>query len=141
MASANVEAHRRAHEAFNRRDWDGMRTLLAEDVSYTDQARGQTLKTSQEFLDWSRAWATAFSDAEIANADYIDGGEWTVAHYMGRGTNDGPLGPMPATGRRASVPMAEICHWREGTIIEGAAFYDQLSMLVQLGHAEAPPSA
>ncbi len=141
MAS-NVQAHREAHNAFNRRDWDATIRLCADTISYTDQARGVTVKSPEEFKDWLSAWAQAFSDGQIANADYIDAGDWTVAHYMGRGTNDGPLGPLPATGRRASVPMCEILHWNEeGKIAEGATFYDQLSILVQLGHAEPPPTA
>ncbi|HWO71200.1 MAG TPA: ester cyclase [Actinomycetota bacterium] len=78
----------------------------------------------------------------IGEADRIDAGEWTVCHFMGRGTNDGPLGPLPANGRPASVPMAEILHWNEGgQITEGATFYDRLSMLIQLGYAEEPPTA
>lgn len=141
MAS-NVDRHRQAHEAFNRRDWEGARRLMADTVSYTDQARGQPLKSPDEIVAWQQAWVTAFSDAEIGDADYIDAGEWTVCHFMGRGTNDGPLGPLPASGRRAAVPMAEILHWNEsGQVTEGATFYDRLSMLIQLGYAQEPPTA
>lgn len=138
MAS-NVERHREAQEAFNRRDWEAMRKLLADTVSFTDQARQQTLKSADEYVAWGKDWVAAFSDGQITDADFIDGGEWTVCHLMGRCTNEGPLGPLPSTGRRASLPMCEIFHWNEeGKVFQGASFYDQLSLLVQLGHAEPP---
>ncbi len=58
---------------------------------------------------------------------------------MGRGTNDGPMGPAPATGRRASVPFVDIQTFdAKGRVIRGETYFDMLSFLVQLGLAQAP---
>jgi len=40
----NTETYRRAHEAFNRRDWAAMTSNFAASSEYVDEARGVTLK-------------------------------------------------------------------------------------------------
>jgi ketosteroid isomerase-like protein len=90
--------------------------------------------------DYSKAWADAFSDASITDTVYHDAGDTVVAEFVGRGTNDGPLGPLPATGRTVALPYCEIYHFdADGKVAGGRAYFDQLGLLVQLGLAEAPP--
>lgn len=46
----NVETYRRAHDAFNRRDWDGVIAAFAPDAQYSDQPRSLVMKSAQEFV-------------------------------------------------------------------------------------------
>jgi len=47
---------------------------------------------------------------------------------------------MPASGRHFSTRGVQILHFdREGGIVAHDNFFDQLSILVQLGFAEPPP--
>ena len=140
MASKNVEAFRAAHENWRRRDFDAAVSEMVENFTYQDHARGLTVETREEFKDWIAARAEAFSDGDITEARYHDAGDTVVAQYIVRGTNDGPLGSLPATGRSWSQPFCEIMNFdSEGQMVSGGVYYDQLSMLVQLGHAEPPP--
>ena len=137
---SNVERHRQAHEAFNRRDWDGLVAMFADAFSYTDQPRGITVKDAQEFVGWLKEWEVAFSDAAVTEPTYYDAGDTSVAVFTGTGTNDGPMGPFPASNQRLSWPLCEIITWNEeGKGVVGQMFYDQMTMLVQAGHMEAPP--
>lgn len=141
MAS-NVDRMRAAHEEFNRRDFDAVVARFADRCTYTDVARDLTLKSPAEFRDWLGEWTSAFSDAAVTDAEYIDGGDWVIARFIGRGTNDGSLGPLPATGHRMSLHFCEVVHFDEsGRIDRAENYYDQMTMLVQLGHAQAPPGA
>ena len=142
MAASNVDAIRAEHEAFNNRDWDSMKGLFADHCVFVD-ARGQSHEGPDAFVeDYSKGWANAFSDGEIAEARYHDAGDTVVAEFVGRGTNDGPLGPLPASGRQASVPYCEIYEFDDdGRITGGRAYFDQLGLMVQLGHAMAPAEA
>jgi hypothetical protein len=80
----------------------------------------------------------AFSDAAVTAADYIDGGHYVVGQFSGTGTNDGPLGPMPATGRRMTASFCEIMRYNaSGQIVSGSLYYDQITILSQLGRMEA----
>lgn len=136
----NIDNHRQAHEAFNRRDWDALATQLAEDIEYVDHPRGATLKSAQQFLDYLKdGWATAFSDAAVTNARYTESNDTSIAQFDGTGTNDGQLGPTPPTGRTMNMPFCEIMTYDSaGRIVRGELYYDQLTMLVQLGHVSAP---
>ncbi|MFN2494401.1 MAG: ester cyclase [Pseudonocardiaceae bacterium] len=138
----NVDKYRAAHEAFNSRDWTAVVQDFAPDAEYTDQARGVTLKGPQEFVDYLQAnWVAAFSDAAVTEVGYLDAGTHVIAQFTGAGTNDGPLGPMPPTGRRMVQPFCEIMRFNSvGQIVSGCLYYDQVTMLIQLGHMESPPA-
>ena len=135
----NVERHRTAHQAFNRREWEKVAGLTAEGCTYTDQPRGVTVKSRQEFVGWLKEWALAFSDAAVTDPTYYDAGDTTIAVFTGAGTNDGSLGSFPASNQRITWPLCEILNWQGGEIVSGELFYDQMTMLVQAGHIQPPP--
>ena len=83
-----------------------------------------------------QGWVSAFSNAQVTGAQYIDGGDTVVAEFTGRGINDGPLGPMPKSGRQLNMAFCEIMRFNpQGQIISGATYYDVMTMMTQLGHA------
>ena len=138
MASS-VEIHRAAHDAFNERDWERMRSLMAETIAYSDRPRGLELGSFDEFLGWLKELTTGMSDARVNDPDYLEAGEYSVGRFNGRGTNDGPMGPAQATtGKRMDMPFCEILRVQNGRVTSGEIFYDQLTMLTQLGLDQAP---
>ena len=129
-------------EAFNRRDLDAQVSGYADTFTMTDHARGITLRSKEEIKSWMQEWIAASSDAKISLVEAIDAGDVVVSVLEIDGTNDGPLGPMPASGRRFSTRGVQILHFdREGRIVAHNNFFDQLSMMVQLGFAEPPPQS
>ena len=142
MASKNVETLRAAHESWNRRDFQGIVRNAAESLVYTDRARSLTLNTRDNFREWTQEWAKAFSDGRITNPECIDAGDIVVAQFTVEGTNDGPFGSLQPTGRRISFPFCEVCHFdKQGRIVSGSCYYDQYTLLIQLGHIQPLPAA
>lgn len=143
MESRNVQAHRAGHEAFNRRDFGAMVKEYADSISWTDQARGITFRTPQEFRDdFLKGWVQASSDCQVADARYTDAGDMVVARFTARGTNDGPLGPFPATGKTWVLPLCEMWHFdADGRVVGGEIYYDQASLLTQLELLPEPSQA
>jgi len=136
-ASKNVEALRAAHKSWNRRDFQGVVANAADGLAYTDNARGLKLNSRTAFREWTEAWAKAFSDAKITNPTYIDAGDVVIAQFTAVGTNDGAFGSMKPTGRRMDLPFCEICHFdKQGRIVSGGCYYDQHTLLIQLGHVQ-----
>ena len=139
--TGHVDKHRAAHAAFNNRDLHEAVRNFRTDTQYTDHARGLTTKGPAEFIDWLQDWVNAFSDAAVSEPHYIDGGDYTVAMFQGRGSNDGPMGNLPATGHRLDLGFCEVLHYDAGgRIASGEMYYDSMTMLVQLGHMN-PPAA
>jgi steroid delta-isomerase-like uncharacterized protein len=141
MAPKNVQTIKAVHDAFNDRDWDAIRRMIADECVFID-GRGTSHKGPDAFaLQYAKPWADAFSDGKITDAKYYDAGNAVATEFTGRGTNDGTLGPLPPTGRRADLPYCEIYEFNaEGKIVSGRAYFDQLTLLIQLGHAQAPPT-
>ncbi|MDQ3642217.1 MAG: ester cyclase [Actinomycetota bacterium] len=136
---SNTDAHRRLHDFFNRRDWDALDKYVREDVTYQDVPRGQRMGSLAAFKEWLGEWATGFSDAQVAEVAYLDGGDFTVARFQGRGTNDGKLGSFEPTDQRMDMAFCEILHWdAEGQVESAEIYYDQMTMLTQLGHVQPP---
>ncbi len=140
MASQNVETFRAAHQAFNRRDFDGVVSKMADDFTYRDQARNVTFTGRDGFKEFMQGWADAFSNATVTHPTYLDAGDTVIARFQARGVNDGALGPLPETGREIDVPFCEFMRFDDsGQIVSGGIYYDQVTLMTQLGHIE--PSA
>jgi predicted ester cyclase len=109
----------------------------AESLVHTDQARALTLNSRDKFREWTEAWARAFSDGRISKPEYIDAGDVVIAQFTVEGTNDGPLGSLPPTWGKMSLPFCEICHFdKQGRIVSGGCYYDQYTLLTQLLHLQ-----
>ena len=143
MPSRNVGTYRAGHEAFNQRDFEAMTKSYADSIAWTDHAQGRTFTTPQEFKDdFLPGWVTASADIEITDPRYIDAGQTVVSTFTVVGTHDGPLGPFPATGKGFALPLCEMWHFdADGRVVGGDLYYDQVSLLTQLGLMPQPPDA
>jgi steroid delta-isomerase-like uncharacterized protein len=143
MASTNVEAHRAGHEAFNRRDFVTMTRDYADSISWTDHAQGRTFMTPREFRDdFLAGWVRSSSDIRITDPHYLDAGQAVICTFTVAGTHDGPLGPFPATGREFALALCELWRFDQGgRVVGGDLYYDQVSLLTQLGLMPQPSSA
>ena len=135
MLSSNVETYRAGHEAFNQRDFEAMTSCYADSIAWTDHSQGRTFSTPREFKDdFLAGWVASSSDIRITGPRYIDAGLTALCTFTVRGTHDGPLGPFPATGKKFALPLCEMWHFDSGgRVVGGDLYYDQVSLLTQLG--------
>jgi len=143
MTSRNADTYRVGHQAFNQRDFAAMTSMYADEISWTDHAQGRTFRTPREFKDdFLAGWVRASSDIRITDPRYTDAGQTVVAQFTAVGTQDGPLGPVPATGEQFALALCEMWHFNpSGRVVGGDLYYDQLSLLVQLGVMPQPAAA
>lgn len=142
MTTKNVQTALAQVDAFNERDLDAQVSSYADRFTMTDHARGTTLKSRDEVKSWMEEWISASSDGKVSVVEVIDAGDVVVSILEMEGTNDGPMGPMPASGRSFSTRGVQILHFdEEGRIVAHDNFFDQLSILTQLGFAEPPPQS
>jgi hypothetical protein len=143
MAPSNAEIYRAGHEAFNQRDFQAMTRHHADTITWTDRARGLTFRTPQEFRDeFLTGWVQASSDIRITDPRYLDAGPTMVCTFTVVGTHDGPLGSFPATGKPFALPLCELWHFdSSGRVVGGDLYYDQVSLLMQVGLMPQPSGA
>lgn len=133
----NVTLHREALEAFNTHDPDQVMPYFADEVVSTDHPQQQTMKSREAIRAWNQAWLDAYPDGEIEVIDCLPAGEWTVARFVGRGTNTGPLARFEPTNRRTELEFCDLARWDDGKIVEEHIYYDMYGLLSELGHV--PP--
>jgi len=143
MASTNVETYRAGHAAFNQRDFEAMVKDYADSINWTDRARGLTFRTPVEFkTEFLPGWVEASSDIRITEPRYIDAGQTVLSTFTVVGTHDGQLGPFPATRKEFALPLCEMWHFDStGRVVGGDLYYDQVSLLMQLGLMPQPAAA
>jgi steroid delta-isomerase-like uncharacterized protein len=135
MEPRNVEIYRAGHEAFNRRDFPAMTRQYADTITWTDHSQDRTFTTVKDFTeDFLAGWVGTSPDMRITNPSYIDAGQTVVCTFTVVGTHLGPLGPFAATGEKFALPLCEMWHFDStGRVVGGDLYYDQVSLLRQLG--------
>ena len=112
-----------------------MTKQYADSIAWTDHSQGRTFRTPQEFTDdFLPGWIRASSDIRITGPRYFDAGQTVACTFTVAGTHDGPLGPLPGTGKEFALPLCEMWHFdSSGRVVGGDLYYDQVSLLTQLG--------
>jgi predicted ester cyclase len=80
----------------------------------------------------------AFPDLHATVDDVIAEGDKVVQRTTSTGTMKGEFAGMPPSGKSATWQQVHISRFVDGIAVEHWAVIDQLSMLQQLGFAEAP---
>jgi steroid delta-isomerase-like uncharacterized protein len=135
-------AGRSFYEAWEKRDFEALEDCLADGVSFNDASQGQVVKGKSSVKDWYASWATACPDS-VAGATLVAASDDTaVFEGVFAGTNTGAFGPFSATGGSVSLPWVNVLRFdSDGQIIGGSAYYNLLTVMVQLGHMEPPTGA
>ena len=93
MSQENVEVAQRQIEAYNRRDFEGLRAVFDPAVEL-DWSASRGLEAGvyrgvEATLEWIRGYISAFEEVIVEPERFIDVGEWVVVpnvgHFRGRG--------------------------------------------------------
>jgi len=123
----------RYFEAWNARDPDAIAAVLAEDGTYSDPAVPQGLDP-QATAAYAAGLFAAFPDLAFDVDDLTSGDDGRVwARWLMTGTNTGPFSGLPPTGRRVSLPGADLVRVREDRVAEVHGFFDSAGVPRQLG--------
>jgi predicted ester cyclase len=87
-----------------------------------------------------RAWE-AFPDYHEELHEIIAEGSFVVARFTISGTQAGPWGVLPPTGRTVSFDEIVILELRDGKVVRQRGIPDNLTALRQLGVLPAPPAS
>jgi predicted ester cyclase len=122
-------------EAMNERDFAALDELIAADVRRHCAATPDIeVRSLDEFKAFLRSDLAAVPDA-VQEVDFmVSSGPFVAARVYYRGTQDGPMGPFPPSGRRLEIPYLVILRVENGKIVEIWVEWDNLNALVQLGH-------
>jgi len=88
------------------------------------------------------AFMDAFPDSHMAVSRMVTVGDevWVTGSFRGTQTGDlvGEQGTIPASSRAIDVPFAEVFTVRDGRISRQETYWDQMTMMAQIGALPAP---
>ena len=139
QAEANKETMRRFVDAMNAQDFDGLDEFVSTDVVRTSPSTPDVVvQNLEQFKAFLRQDLEGVPDAVQEIRMMVAEGDQVAVWANYSGTQTGPMGAFPATGGRVDLDFAGILRFDGGKIAEIHVVWDNLGMLVQLGHLEPP---
>ena len=124
-------------DAFNAGDWQRFKATLASDSVYSELATQRSVRGPDEIAAISQGWRSAFPDAKGTVTNAIGTGDQATIELTWEGTQTGdlvgPMGTIPATGRRVKIPAVQVVRAAGGKLTETRHYFDLMGMLQQLG--------
>ncbi len=135
-----VEAHkatvRRALASLSAGDIDGFVNALAPNYVRHCQAMPpdlQELRGPEAMKAWLLDNQATFPDYYEEVEMLVGEGDFVAWRSIGTGTQLGPMGPFPATGRRMSISIIGMHRFEDGKVAETWTSWDNVAALAQLG--------
>lgn len=137
---ANKELVRQFTEATNAADWEALAEVVAEDFTrHSAATAGPPVTSREEFVRLQESFLVSFPDQRVTLEQLVAEGDWVAARATYRGTQTGPVGEFPATGKAVESPFLALFRNESGKIAELWVEWDNVAMLTQLG-LFPPPS-
>ena len=133
---------RRLGEAMNSRQFELLDDIVAPDFVRHCQATPQAdVRSLQAFKDYLRQDSVVFPDSVQTLKHQVAEGDFVAVWVTCEGTQKGPIGPFPASGRRMQLDFGAFLRVQNGKIAEMWVTWDNMALLAQLGHMPANPGA
>ena len=128
-------------EALNARDLEPWSQKLSDE--YAGEYPGVPVLNKTQSLGYNRRFVIAFPDTHFQVHSVVAQGDQVFIHWTVSGTQTERLATVtgrtiPPTRRRATVSGVLLTQVRDGEIVREHWYWDQLSLLDQLGIMEHP---
>jgi steroid delta-isomerase-like uncharacterized protein len=139
LATAAEFARRHAEDIINGRNLDLVDEVYAQDAVFNDPvAPGGVARGREEIKAFFSAVVQAMPDFHFTIEDTFGTEDRGIWRGTLSATLQGAFGPIPATGKSATVPIAEVFRVTGGQIAEVWVYFDTLSAMQQFGIIPAP---
>src|SRR6202045_4500963 len=121
-----IEIAKSAVTAYNEKDWNKTRDLLAADAVYDEKATNRRLQGAGQIIEAFQGWANAFPDSKATFIREFASGDTAVLELVWKGVHTGPLqtpaGAIPASNKPIEMPACEVFRI-EGEKIKSSSHY------------------
>ena len=131
---AALDTAKRFFDEFANGDLEAADALFADDCQFT-MPNGPLTKA--EHRGMGEAFKAGLPDAHMVVDHAVDGGDEVFLEGRFVGTHEGDLhspdGTIPATGNKLELRFADYFKVHNGKVTEHRTYWDQVSMMSQLG--------
>ena len=134
-AEENVAAVRRLEQAYNARDYDTVRAIVAADFAPHTPGSEMMPPGVEGAIAANEGTFESFPDKRSQIVDIFGEGDRVVSHVHMTGTNQGglPWAGVTANGKAVDTDWIQISRFADGKVVETWAQMDIPKMMVQLG--------
>jgi steroid delta-isomerase-like uncharacterized protein len=145
MAVDKIRQAKEGVEAFSAGDWERFKAPLSSDAVYEEFGTQRRVQGPDAIVELSKGWRKAFPDVKGTITKAIESADTVVLEITWEGTHTGELvgaqGSIPATRKRVRVPAVQVVSFKGDKVAETKHYFDQMTMLAQLGVLPAPVTA
>lgn len=135
MSAENKSLVRAFVDAINAQDWARTLNILAPDFKRHSASGGEPeVRSATDLVAFLQAEFVTFPDARETLLDLIAEGDRVAARHHFLGTQLGPMGLFPPSGKVMSSNYLAIYRIENQRIAEAWVEWDNLAGLKQLGH-------
>ena len=121
---------------------DATAVLALYSPDYTDESVGTGAAALDAVKQNLAVLSKAFPDAKPEVQEILVSGDEAAVYTLINGTNTGPIGPYPATGKAFSkVKSVDILTFKDGKVTKDVSVTDTSILFQQIGWTIAPPPA
>ena len=136
-----LTVRRLVEDGFNKHNFKLLDEIFAVDAISHDPSQPNLGRGPAGARESMQLYTTAFPDSKIVIEREVAEGDYVVQHLRTSGSHTGPLGPIPATGKKTDVTGVIISKLQAGKVVETWSLWDQLSLMQQLGVVPMPETA
>lgn len=122
--------------AYNEKNWDAARALLATDCVYDEVPTQRRPEGPDQILEAWKGWAAAFPDSKGSIDHVVDKDGEVVIEVTWRGTHSGTLAAgrsLAPTGRRIEIRACQVVTVRGERVAGLRHYFDMATLMQQLG--------
>jgi predicted ester cyclase len=135
----NKDIARQMVDAVNNRDYEIMDELFVPNfVRHCQATPDINIQSLEEMKEFLKGDLKVFPDSHIDIEMLIAEGDLVAGLFTFAATQEGTMGPFPATGKKVDLKYLGILRFEDSKIAEMWVEWDNLSMLTQLGHFPPP---
>ena len=126
-------------EIWNEANLTILNEVYTQDLVRHDCGAPEDIVGLENIKSYLQNFFNAFPDLNVTVDETIVAGNKLVQRWTLSGTNTGPMGDMPPTGKNVKVSGVSVVHMVNGKAVEIWDFYNVLNMYQQLGFTLIPP--
>jgi steroid delta-isomerase-like uncharacterized protein len=132
--NANKQLVRDFTEAGNAADWNAFDRLLTDNFTrHSAATAGPDVTSRAGFVELQKSFLATFPDQRVTVRQLVAEGDRVAALATYSGTQTGPMGDFPVTGKAVEVPFLAMFRIESGRIAELWVEWDNVAILTQLG--------
>jgi steroid delta-isomerase-like uncharacterized protein len=126
---------------FNKGDLALIAEVFAPEAVVRNSAFSAEIIGHEAIKNFVESTRVSFPDLNIAVDDSIIQGDKMASLWTLTGTNTGPIGTLPPTGKKVHYTGISVAYVKNGKVVKQIAVNNMLETLTQLGYTLNPPKA